>query len=1096
MLTRSWFPLVAALAASLAIGLAGSYGVRLDQQRQAQDKRNYVVSQASQYRAALEGEINASLYLTNGLAAYVATHAKLEPDIAVAMLKMLHAQGRHIRNIGLAPGNRLTYVYPLEGNEKAIGLYYPDIPEQWPAVERAMRERRPNLAGPVTLKQGGVGFIYRVPVFLEPSGDYWGMLSMVIEKDSLLSQAGLAPQMGELEFALRGQDGRGPDGAVFFGSATVFAAADAVKVPVSLPGGSWQLASRPIDSVASGRALWLHLGVWGIAVLWGISLYFALASIARRLRAERAVRLSRDELAEAQRVAGVGSWTLDLGSGRIVWSDEAHRIFGVPIGTPISFDDFAERLHPEDRERVLTAWAAAVAGADYALEHRIVADGQVKWVQERAHVEFDATGKALKGLGTVLDITARKQADLERQNAEARFKLFMDNAPAIAWVKDEEGRHVYLNREYRERFGARPEDWYGRTDFELWPQEVAELFRANDLAVLASNQPKEVEEQAREPNGTVSIWHNVKFPFSDATGRRFVAGFGVDVTQGHEASRLLQESEARLREAQRMAQIGNWEFDPGAKVFTCSDEVLHLLELDSAHGPLTYDEFVAAMHPDDRDRVVTAFNASIKTGQGLDVTHRIVIGELVKYVQQRGEPYGGDGSARRMRGTIQDVTLEKLAEEALRESEQRFRTVADYYYDWEYWRGPNGEFLYLSPSCERITGYSQYELITDPGLIERMVHPDDRERMDSHLRDYDDDLDHSIDFRIVTKSGDIRWIAHGCRPVFSPEGKFQGRRVSNRDITDRKLAEHALGEAKDRLELALDASQLSIWEYKLRTSTVFFDTAWAAMIGLVSGVESMTMAEISRNIHPDDWDRIANAALATFKGDTPSFHIEFRFRAIADDWKWLRCSGKVTERNASGRALRAIGTALDITERKLTEEVIKQMAFHDQLTHLPNRRLLEDRIQQAMVRAQREQRGLSLLFIDIDKFKPINDELGHEVGDWLLQRIAERMKKCLRESDTVARVGGDEFVVLLPDARSTEAVHVAEKIRVDLDQPFITQDGRQLAISSSIGVAVYPEHADTMRDLLRVGDEAMYRAKKAGRNTVTVYRGAEGTKLG
>lgn len=1093
MLSRPWFPFAMALAASLAIGLPGSYGVRLDQQRQAQDKHNYVVSQASQYRAALEGEVNASLYLTNGLAAYVATHSKLEPEVAIAMLRRLRSQGRHIRNIGLAPGNRLTYIYPLEGNEKAIGLYYPDLPEQWPAIERAIRERRPNLAGPVSLKQGGVGFIYRVPVFLEPSGDYWGMLSMVIEKDSLLTQAGLAPQIGELEFALRGQDGRGADGAVFFGSAAVFAAADAIKVPVSLPGGSWQLASRPIDSAASGqRAAWLHAGVWGIAVLWGVSLYFALASIARRLRAERAVRHSRDELAEAQRVAGLGSWTLDLENGRIEWSDETYRIFGLPPGSPIGFDEFAARLHPEDRERVLTAWAAAVGGADYALEHRIVVDGQVKWVQERAHVEFDAAGKALTGLGTVLDITARKQAEQERQNAEARFKLFMDNTPAIAWVKDEEGRYVYLNREHQERFGARPEDWYGRTDFELWPHEVAALFRANDLEVLSSNQPKEVEEQACEPDGKMSIWHNVKFPFSDASGRRFVAGFGVDVTQAHEASRLLKESEARLKEAQRMAQIGSWELDPQSNTLSCSEEVLHVMERADAGGSLAYDDFVAAIHPEDRDWVATAFATSLKTGRGLDITHRLEVKGLLKYVRQHGEPYGGDGAPRRMRGTIQDITLEKLAEEALRESEQRFRTVADYYYDWEYWRGPNGEFLYLSPSCERITGYSQYELITDPGLIERMVHPDDRALMDNHLRDYRDDLDHSIDFRIATKSGDIRWIAHGCRPVFSADGRFQGRRVSNRDITDRKSAEHALGGAKERLELALDAAQLSIWEYDTRTLKVSFDQAWAAMIGLVSGVDAMTAEEISRYVHADDWARIVHAVRASFKRHNAGFHVEFRFRSLVGDWKWLRCSGKVVERDARGRAVLAIGTALDITERKQTEEVIKQMAFHDQLTHLPNRRLLEDRIQQVMTRAQRERRGFSLLFIDIDKFKPINDELGHGVGDWLLQRIAERMKKCLRESDTVARVGGDEFVVLLPDAGGAEASLVGEKIRLALEQPFITPEGRNLDISSSIGIALYPEHADTMRDLLRVGDEAMYRAKKAGRNTVTVYHDIEG----
>ncbi|MNC54844.1 putative diguanylate cyclase YegE [compost metagenome] len=150
--------------------------------------------------------------------------------------------------------------------------------------------------------------------------------------------------------------------------------------------------------------------------------------------------------------------------------------------------------------------------------------------------------------------------------------------------------------------------------------------------------------------------------------------------------------------------------------------------------------------------------------------------------------------------------------------------------------------------------------------------------------------------------------------------------------------------------------------------------------------------------------------------------------------------------------------------------------------------MLEDRLSLLLALGRREQRKLSLLFIDLDRFKAVNDQHGHGAGDWLLKQVASRMGAVLRESDTASRIGGDEFVILLPDARKMEdAVFVAEKIRKVLDMPFVMDDGVELDISSSIGVVMYPDQADNERDLLHFGDEAMYRAKQGGRNAVAVF---------
>ncbi len=962
---------IAALVLALAVGAATEHVARLEAQRAATQQRESVISKLGEYRASLEGELNATLYLTNGLTAYVAQRTRLDPDVAQAMLKALHGHARHTRNIGLAPGNRITYVYPVAGNEKALGLYYPDVPDQWPAIERAIRERRPTLAGPVVLKQGGAGFIYRVPVYIGPEGDYWGLLSMVVDQDSLFSFVGNGQSHDGLEIAIRGRDGTGAKGETFFGDASLFAG-DSVKAMVRLPGGSWQIAARPAGGWnQTSRDEWIRAGGWTLAVLLGALLYAALASMARRVRAEKVLRASRDELNEAQHVAGIGSWTLDLTTGALTWSDETARIFGAPKGARLTIEGFLARVHEADRERVAAAWETAVkGGSPYNIEHRIVVDGLEKWVHERANISFSPEGRPLEGIGTVLDITVRKHAEIERNRI-------------------------------------------------------------------------------------------------------------------HE---VLRQNEERLREAQRMAQLGNWELDLETRRMNVSDQVAMILGRGEAAFELAYDDYLALVHPEDRLWVKTRIDDSAAGRREFDAVYRLNAADgTLRYVRQRNEAPPADGP-RRLLGTLQDVTLDRLNEEALKESEERFRTVADYNYDWEYWRDPAGVYLYLSPSCERITGYTQHEFISDPALTERIVHPEDRSRVLCHLADAADDSDHMLDFRILRKDGEVRWIAHGCRPVFGQDGSFRGRRASNRDITDRKRTEAALLEAKNCLALALDASQLSIWDVDVESRMVMLDARWGSIVGGSSSVTAATADELKRDIHRDDLDRVTAAARKLFAGETASFEQEFRFRVADGEWKWLRSSGTILERDAAGKALRAIGTTLDITERKRAEEDIRRMAFHDRLTKLPNRRLLEDRLRQVMARAQRDRSGASVLFIDLDSFKPINDEFGHAAGDWLLQRVAERMLACLRESDTVARVGGDEFVVLLPDARTRpDAAGVAEKIRAALLDAFVTPEGRELRISCSIGVALYPEHADDLRGLLRCGDEAMYRAKHAGRNAVEVF---------
>ena len=192
-------------------------------------------------------------------------------------------------------------------------------------------------------------------------------------------------------------------------------------------------------------------------------------------------------------------------------------------------------------------------------------------------------------------------------------------------------------------------------------------------------------------------------------------------------------------------------------------------------------------------------------------------------------------------------------------------------------------------------------------------------------------------------------------------------------------------------------------------------------------------------------------------------------------------------RDASGKVYGAVAAFIDITARRTMEEQIRRMAHFDSLTSLPNRILLMDRLEQALAISQRNQSKTGVIFMDLDNFKEVNDKLGHHVGDMLLQQVSERIRASLREVDTVSRLGGDEFVVVLPELRQIEDARViGQKLLKAVDGEYIVS-GERLLITPSLGISIYPDHADDASTLIRIADKAMYHAKQSGRNTYRFY---------
>ncbi|MCK9283814.1 MAG: diguanylate cyclase [Rhodocyclaceae bacterium] len=570
---------------------------------------------------------------------------------------------------------------------------------------------------------------------------------------------------------------------------------------------------------------------------------------------------------------------------------------------------------------------------------------------------------------------------------------------------------------------------------------------------------------------------------SDDEIGNLLTSFNRLVQQRKHVEEALAESENALRTIIDTEPACVKVLAPDGTLLQMNRAGLDMIEADS-EAQVVGRGMTGIIVPEYRD-AFTALNRSVCQGQAGTLEFEIVgFKGTHRWLETHAVPLrDAEGRIKGLLGVARDITERKQIHEALKESEERFRTVADYNYDWEYWRGPAKEFLYMSPACERITGYSQAEFMADSTLVDRVVHADDRQLMDGHLSDYRDDTEHSLDFRIVGKDGGIRWIAHGCRPVYGKSGEFLGRRVSNRDITERKRAEAEMREAKERLALALEASSLSIWSFDIGAGIVYMDDRWANIVEEPIGATIKSIKELARNTHAQDVERVIKSAVNAFKGDAPLFQEEFRVKTGRGEWKWIRCSGKVVERDANGRAIRAIGTNLDIHERKAAEEKIRQLAYYDTLTELPNRRLLHDRLNQSLSQAKRFERSLAVMFLDLDNFKRINDTLGHDAGDELLKEVARRLSACIRTGDTLSRQGGDEFVVVLAEiAQPADAARVAEKIIKVLDTP-VRVANLDLNVTTSIGISVYPvDGSDDVQELMKKADIAMYAAKKAGRN--------------
>ncbi|BAZ93609.1 uncharacterized protein FOKN1_1210 [Thiohalobacter thiocyanaticus] len=353
-------------------------------------------------------------------------------------------------------------------------------------------------------------------------------------------------------------------------------------------------------------------------------------------------------------------------------------------------------------------------------------------------------------------------------------------------------------------------------------------------------------------------------------------------------------------------------------------------------------------------------------------------------------------------------------------------------------------------------------------------------------------FEHTPDYRLLW------WLAIAATLVLS--ASFYWNRILDRQVKARtaRLQENEtqirnLLNAKNYI---LEGTNAGTWDWTLATGQLMINERWAEMTGYQpADLEPMSIDKWLASVHEVDREEVQSALDDHFNGRNRYVDVEFRQRHRDDHWVWLNARGKVVEWDDQGRPVRMSGTLLDITQRKQAEETILHQAHFDALTGLPNRFLTLDRLSQLLLDASRRDEKVGILFIDLDDFKKINDTLGHDTGDRILVDAAQRLRGAIRGVDTIGRLGGDEFIVLAGSLHSDDdVIQVAEQILEGFRSPF-RLDGRDLMLTASIGISLYPDDADSALKLLQNADSAMYHSKAHGRNTYAFFTEAMNESL-
>src|SRR5579862_2182657 len=677
------------------------------------------------------------------------------------------------------------------------------------------------------------------------------------------------------------------------------------------------------------------------------------ATLLTSLLLSRDLQESKARLEEAQRVAHVGYWDWNLETNVVVWSDETYRIFGVERDErSMDFETVRALVHPEDREALYsTVDVELEAGVHPVADFRIVTpSGEVRTVHAITSKLWSAlpgdpgkgkSGKTHRLFGTVQDITELKRAEqarhaLSRDLQESR--AWLEEAQRVAhlgyWVWDFETNQVIWSDETSRIFGLAPQA--GSMDIAtvgdmFHPDDREAVFRTAEEAIRSGTRA-DCEHRLFRPDGDMRVVHSLGDVRKTSEGRTQMFGTTQDITdrkrveEEREAlSRALQQSNARLEDAQRVAHIGHYEFNPIENQVTWSAELCRIWGLEPVKGPIDMAMVFEMVHPEDREYAAGALEEIIRNGTHLKVEHRIVRpdGE-VRFVQVLGTvKRDPSGLAYELFGTSQDITDRKLAEQALRRT-QFYLSEGERLAHMGSWaskdlgiRWSDDLDIYWSDEVYNIFGFDPKDGTPKLQQFFSAIHPQDRTRLSEAIKTmHEQRCKCDVTSRVVRPDGDVRFVRCVGFPMVE-DGVFQGYHGTTMDVTEQELLTQRLRREQAYLAEAQSLAQIGSWACNLATREILHSSEEnARLYGFDPSQGPLPFDLFYGTILPED-ERIIRAKLENAIRAEADYDVDFRIRRVDGEIRFLRGIG---HRVASGEPGEYIGVTMDITERKRAEE--------------------------------------------------------------------------------------------------------------------------------------------------------------------------------
>ncbi|WP_066704867.1 sensor domain-containing protein [Curvibacter delicatus] len=723
---------------------------------------------------------------------------------------------------------------------------------------------------------------------------------------------------------------------------------------------------------------------------------------------------------------------------------------------------------------------------------------------KRLRAALDVARLRLLNLGQSEEAAAQDLAEMEKRlRSERLFAVaFQESPEALVLSRLSDGLLVDVNQEWLNLTGYTREEAIGHTVVELRHWTDAQTRQKALTPLLTQGRLRGLDATVFLKDGAPCL---VRLSGSviEVFDEKLILMRVKDITAERMAEEALRAGEMALERAneqlnaqlelyeftERLAHVGHWTASPDGQTIHWSDGLLKVAGMTRSPD-MPIQESRSYTHPDDLPAFLEARQRM--DGEVFEYRWCHPDGRVLWLRTRMHRQFRRDGSSTDF-GVVQDVTQEHQARQALQERLDFIQKITSRIPDmvFQMCTQANGRmtFPFASDALFRMFQIRPEDAREDASFVFAFIHPDDLSgvRASMRLSAVDGGTWHH-EFRVRLQDGSVRWLLGNAVVHVEGEGDIVSYGALT-DITERKKSEMQLQESEARFRSLTDLSSDWYWEIDEEFRFTRFDgyrkgksaTTAQASIG-------QTRWEIGAvNMTEEDWEahRRVLASHQQFKD------LELQ-RLDADGQSyWISISGTPMY-DAQGRFRGYRGIGRDISTRKRAEDETQRLAFYDTLTGLPNRRLLMDRLSQTMAISARSHHHCALLFIDLDNFKDLNDSLGHDVGDQLLEQVASRLVMCIREGDTAARFGGDEFVVMLEglsevaDEAASQAEIVAEKILVSLNQPYELM-GKQHSSTPSIGIALFSGHEPGADELLKRADVAMYQAKAAGRNTLRFY---------